>query len=85
MSQYTTTITQKGQVTIPSAIRNALGIKPKDKVTFELVNGEVRLRPVKSRLLAGYGAVSPKGQPEDYQKVRREVEEWVGEKVAKES
>jgi antitoxin PrlF len=31
-----TTVTSKGQVTIPKHVREALGIKPGSKVTFEL-------------------------------------------------
>ena len=28
-------ITSKGQITVPKAVRNALGLKPGDKVVFE--------------------------------------------------
>lgn len=45
--QYTTTITQKGQATIPAAIRKSLGIKPKSKIVFELKdNLEASIKPV---------------------------------------
>jgi AbrB family looped-hinge helix DNA binding protein len=37
-------LTRKGQVTIPKWIRDHLGLKPFDKVEFEIVNGEARLR-----------------------------------------
>ena len=84
MAEYVTTVTQKGQVTIPGYIRKALKIKPKDRVAFELVDGEVRLRPMKSRLLAGYGAVKPPGKPIDFKKLRREIEEEIAEEVMKE-
>ncbi len=33
---YWTTLTQKGQVTIPKVIRDQLGLKPRQKVSFEL-------------------------------------------------
>lgn len=39
MKQYTT-ITQKGQVTIPADIRRQLGLKPGQAVRFEFRNGE---------------------------------------------
>jgi AbrB family looped-hinge helix DNA binding protein len=43
----TTTVTQKGQVTIPVAIRNLLGIKPNQKVSFSVNrNNEVRIKSV---------------------------------------
>ncbi len=37
-------ITTKGQVTIPQDIRDALGLLPNTEVTFDIVNGEARLR-----------------------------------------
>ncbi|MBI2936404.1 MAG: AbrB/MazE/SpoVT family DNA-binding domain-containing protein [Chloroflexi bacterium] len=84
MDHYTTTVTSKGQVTIPGELRRVLKIKPKDRVAFELANGELRLQPVGSRIMAGYGSVKPKRKPQDFRKVRREVEEEVGEDAAKE-
>ena len=39
-----TTLTSKGQVTIPKVIRNELGLKPSDKIRFSLENGHVTLR-----------------------------------------
>ena len=84
MTEYVTTVTQKGQVTIPGELRKALKIKPRDRVAFELVDGEVRLRPMESRLLAGYGAVKPPSKPIDFKKLRQEIEEEMAEEVMKE-
>lgn len=36
----------KGQVTIPKAVRDALGLKPSDKVEIVLIGTEARLRRV---------------------------------------
>lgn len=85
MKQYLTTVTRKGQVTIPGPLRKALGISPKDKIAFQLVGEDVRLQAVKSRLLAGFGAVKPKKVAQDFRQVRREVEEEVGVEAARES
>lgn len=38
-------LTIKGQVTLPAAMRRAVGLRPGDKVRFALKNGEIRLRP----------------------------------------
>ncbi len=84
MAQQVTTVTQKGQVTIPVHIRKALKIKPKDKLVFEMVDGEVRVRPMKSRLLAGFGSVKPPSKPIDFKELRREIEEEIAEEVMKE-
>ncbi len=40
-------ITSKGQVTIPQAIREELGLLPDTEVAFDVVDGEVRLRKVR--------------------------------------
>jgi AbrB family looped-hinge helix DNA binding protein len=37
-------ITSKGQVTIPQDIRDELGLLPNTEVTFDVVDGEARLR-----------------------------------------
>jgi len=45
-----TTLTSKGQVTVPKNVRDFLGIGPGSKVTFELTPaGEVVLRPFAAR------------------------------------
>ena len=40
-------ITTKGQVTIPQEIRDELGLLPNTEVTFDIVDGEARLRKAK--------------------------------------
>ncbi len=49
-------ITSKGQVTIPADIRAQAGLLPLTEVTFELVDGVVRLRPLKDGETASRGA-----------------------------
>ena len=78
--EYITTVTQKGQVTIPIELRKALNINPKDKVAFRLDAGEIRIRHVGSQLLAGYGAGEPMTRPEDFRRIRREVEEEIADR-----
>ena len=85
MAQYVRPVTQKGQVTIPGPLRKALNIKPKDLVAFTLVDGEVRLRPIVSPVLASFGAVKPRGKPEDFRDLRREIEEEIAEEVLNET
>ena len=83
MAERSKTVTSKGQVAILKEIRRALNIRLKDQVAFELVEGEIRLKRVRSRLLAGYGAVKPKAMPETFRRMRQEVEEEWGEEVGK--
>ena len=81
MRELETRLTQKGQVTIPKEIRSHLGLKPRDLVRFELDGDVVKLKPAPSKLLKGYGAVAPRHKPEDWQKVRIEVEQAIAEEV----
>ena len=85
MAEYVTTVTQKGQVTIPGELRKALKIQPKDKVAFRLVDGQLLLRPVNSVVLASFGAVEPIKNEEkyiDYQQHRREIIDEIADEVA---
>jgi len=78
------TITRKGQVTIPIEIRSRLGLRPKDKVVFEMEEDVVRLRPAPSKVLRWYGAVTPRQRPEDFRSLREEFESGVAEEVSAE-
>ena len=79
MSKYIGTVSQRGQVTIPIELRRRLSLQPGDIVAFQLIDGELRLRPVKSRLAAGYGSVKPIQRPEDFRRIRKEVQEETAE------
>ena len=41
---YFTTVTSKGQVTLPAKLRKALGIQPGDRIELTLEGDEARLR-----------------------------------------
>ena len=42
------TITSKGQTTLPKEVRKALGLRPGDKVRYVVLDGEVRILKVRS-------------------------------------
>lgn len=52
--QFTTTITQKGQITIPKKLRTQYGFRQYDTVLLEAGDNHVKIMPVKDILdLAG--------------------------------
>ena len=60
MKEIVSTITSKGQVTIPAEVRRHLGIGTRDRVAFVIGEaGEVGLRPVRYSLAAVRGVVPP--------------------------
>lgn len=78
-------MTQKGQVTVPVAVRRALGLKPRDRVEFAIEDGRAVLRKAASQLLASYGAVPPRQRPEDFRALREEYEQGVADEVLEEA
>ena len=45
MMQVITTVTQKGQITLPKAIREAFNIDKYDKVTIEAKEDYIKIKP----------------------------------------
>ncbi len=76
-----TTVTTKGHVTIPKQVRTQLGLKPKDKVRFELEGNVVRLRPAPSRIARHFGAVQVPGKALDAKSEREAFEQGVSDDV----
>ena len=81
MRQRETTLTQKGQVTIPREIRSRLGLKPKDRVIFELDGESARIRLAPSRVARHFGVVAVPGQGLEAPEERAAFEEGVAEEV----
>lgn len=84
MRELETTMTQKGQVTIPAEIRARLGLKPKDKVRFELEGDVVRLRRAPSRIARHFGAVQVPGKELDWRAEREAFERGAAEEAGRE-
>ena len=59
----TATLTSKGQTTIPKEIRDSLGMKPGDRMTFTLMpDGTVILRVKSKSIMALAGVLHKKGR-----------------------
>lgn len=54
----TSTVTQKGQVTIPAGIRKKLGLRTGDRVAFLQQGDQVVVKPVLTDIKAAFGVVS---------------------------
>jgi len=58
MNEHVSTVSSKGQVTIPVAMRRQLGVDAADKVTFVVTNdGRVELRPARFTLQSVLGSL----------------------------
>jgi AbrB family looped-hinge helix DNA binding protein len=78
MKELLSSVSPKGQVTLPVEIRRQLGIKPKDKVAFRLDHGKVELTPAPAALEESYQAIPALTPPRSW----KEIEALVGEETA---
>ncbi|MGH2365033.1 MAG: AbrB/MazE/SpoVT family DNA-binding domain-containing protein [Chloroflexota bacterium] len=70
-----TVVTRKGQVTVPSAIRHALGLKQGDKVAFTLEEHVVVFRPVGSVVGRTAGVFKARGPVLSAEQLRERAEQ----------
>jgi len=76
------TVTTKGQVTIPKKIRDAMQIKPNDRVDFVQKGGIITIVPIKT-LKDFRGAVQKVGVG-GFEKERKKAKTSVGRRVFEE-
>lgn len=84
MQHFETSVTEKGQVTIPLEIRRLMGLHPRDKVRFEVEGDTVRITKASSKLLQWFGSVKPTNTPENFDSIRDQFEKGVAEDVVSE-
>jgi len=52
---HSSTLTSKGQVTVPSELRQALGLRPGDTVIFESIDDKILLSKKKDDITKAFG------------------------------
>ena len=77
-------VSPKGQITLPAEIRRQLGLSPKDRVAITMVNGTVQVTPAVERLRRHFGSVPPLEKPLDWKEVERIAAEDHADHVATE-
>jgi len=82
---YVATITDKGQVTIPVAIRDILNLQPSSRLIFSIEEERIIAQPIKTDLLSLYGSIKTKNRrPVDLRKIRQVIRKKIGENAAHE-
>jgi AbrB family looped-hinge helix DNA binding protein len=77
------TLTTKGQVTIPKSIRNALGIEEKDQLLFVVEGDKIVLIPIRKQSLDQLFASLPTGREYPGQeKIRQAIRSELGSRIA---
>jgi AbrB family looped-hinge helix DNA binding protein len=76
MTAGTATVTSKGQITLPKAIRDALGIQTGDVVIFERTAGGVRVRKAARASLLEFILNNPLPGPSMLESLKKIRDEW---------
>lgn len=85
MRTHVATITERGQVTIPAAVRRLLHLEARDRVVFEVDDtGAVRLAPAGFTLESAFGSVTPINHPEDFEALSATAKAAKAERTARE-
>ena len=80
VKELRTTMTKRGQITVPAEVRRLLGLKPHDKVSFAIEDGEVRLQPASFTLESAYKSVPPLSRPVSDEEMSRITKEEKAER-----
>lgn len=79
-------VSERGQISIPASARRKLGIKPKSRVSVEVRDNEIIIKPVKSILeLGGILREYAKGKTTDWDTIREETMAAVAREVMDET
>ena len=79
-------VSERGQISIPAAARRKLGIKPKSKVSVEVGEKEIVIKPVKSILeLGGILREYAKGKSTDWDTIREQAMEITAREIEDET
>lgn len=79
---FTSTVTSKGQVTIPKILRDSLRIQANDRVIFVKREDSLILKPIKG-IFELRGSIKTESSP-DNQTVREAVKTEIARKIANE-
>ncbi|WP_448589402.1 AbrB/MazE/SpoVT family DNA-binding domain-containing protein [Thermodesulfobium sp.] len=77
-------LTKKSQVTLPKQIRDFLGVKAGERISFVIEDNTVKIVPIKSKLEENFGKVKPIQKPEDFKQIREFVEQKIVQEAANE-
>lgn len=84
MREYVSSVSPKGQITIPAEIREMFKVKAKDKVVFEVSNGDVKIRPLGSPVDAIFQAVPALATPRSLEEMMEMAREEHAQEAATE-
>ena len=80
---YQSTVTSKGQTTIPKKIRELLAIKPNDKLFYIIEEDRIVLKPLQGNILDLKGSVASHRKSSDPRQIRKAAMKKLSKKIVK--
>lgn len=80
---FTSSVSPKGQITLPKEFRDQLDIGPKDVVVIALQDGKIQIESAKARLRSVYQSLPALEPPRDWQTVTTEAWDEFAERNAR--
>jgi AbrB family looped-hinge helix DNA binding protein len=77
---YTSSVSQKGQITLPVELRKELEIEPKDVVVIALEDGHLSVQKAESNMLSGFGVVPVPDSSKSWKEIERDVFDDIAER-----
>lgn len=74
-------MTRKGQITIPKEIREKLNVGEGDQFKFLISGNNIKIEPVKKKLLSNAVGRVVTNDPIDFKKMRETVQEQTSKKI----
>ena len=82
----TSTLTSKGQTTIPKLIRDELGLKAGDKLVFRIENGQIVIRAKTGSIRDALGMFyDPKRKPVSVEEMNEAIGDAISERFMRSS
>lgn len=81
MKELLSTITTKGQVTIPKEVRRLLGVAPHEKIAFIVEDDQIRLARTGSVVARTAGILKTTQPPVSAEELREKAEHAIAEDV----
>lgn len=75
------TMTRKGQITVPAEVRRLLSLEKGDRVVFVVENDDVRLARAGSAIAQTAGMLKTTQSPQTAEQVREETERAIAEEA----
>jgi AbrB family looped-hinge helix DNA binding protein len=82
MPVFSSSVSPKGQITIPAQVREQFGIRPGDIVHFEVIADTITVIPSLSKLRTGYRSVPPLSLPKTQDEIDTIVRDERAERYA---